>query len=128
MSPHLVFADLVPGDLMEHRLSELRDRLHYAESLNQDRESDIQTLRQQLNILMKAPRTQNNGYVILWLNVALLYLILCVKLWAFIIDVMNPVSNYTHLYCCILLVNIHDDELLSKWDVFIVVCNICMHC
>ena len=37
--------DLTEVDLMEKRLAELRDRLHYAESLNQEREHDLLILR-----------------------------------------------------------------------------------
>ncbi len=55
----MYLADVVSTDLMDRRLTELRDRLHYAESLNQDRESDIQTLRQQLNVLMLAHKNNN---------------------------------------------------------------------
>ena len=37
---------------MEKNLAELRDRLFYAEALNQEREHDVQNLRSQLKVLM----------------------------------------------------------------------------
>ena len=49
-----VLPDLTEADLMEKRLAELRDRLHHAESLNQERENDIHSLKGQINVLMGA--------------------------------------------------------------------------
>jgi len=44
--------DLTEMDLMEKHLAELRDRLHFAESLNQEREHDIHSLRNQVKLLL----------------------------------------------------------------------------
>jgi len=44
--------DLSEVDLMEKNLAELRDRLHFAESLNEERENDIHNLRNQMKLLM----------------------------------------------------------------------------
>ncbi len=51
---NLLFSDLTVEDLMEKRLADLRDRLHHAESLNQERDSDIHMLRNQINVLAGA--------------------------------------------------------------------------
>jgi hypothetical protein len=44
---------------MQKNLAELRDRLYYAEALNQERENDIQNLRNQIKLLMGAHRHGN---------------------------------------------------------------------
>jgi len=47
---------------MEKNLAELRDRLHYAESLNEERENDIHNLRNQIK-LFKDVHQHGNKYV-----------------------------------------------------------------
>ena len=51
--------DLTEVDLMEKKLAELRDRLHYAESLNEERENDIHNLRNQVKMFMGVHRHGN---------------------------------------------------------------------
>ena len=48
------------GD-MEKRLSDLRDRLQFAETLTQDREQDILTLKKQMNLLLGAQNISSAG-------------------------------------------------------------------
>lgn len=51
--------DLTEVDLLEKHLAELRDRLHYAESLNREREHDMLSLRNQIKLMLDV-RKQNN--------------------------------------------------------------------
>ena len=44
-------------DLVEKRLADLRDRLHHAETLNQERDRDIHMLYQQISLLLGAQGT-----------------------------------------------------------------------
>jgi len=46
----LYVEDLIEVNLMEKNLADLRDRLHYAESLNEERENDIHNLRNQIKL------------------------------------------------------------------------------
>ena len=48
----MLSVDLSEVDLMQKNLAELRDRLYYAEALNQERENDVHNLRNQLKVLM----------------------------------------------------------------------------
>jgi len=45
---------------MEKNLADLRDRLHYAESLNDERENDIHNLRNQVKLFMGVHRHRGN--------------------------------------------------------------------
>ena len=44
---------------MQKNLAELRDRLYYAEALNQERENDVQNLRNQMKLLAGAHQSSN---------------------------------------------------------------------
>jgi len=55
----LFISELSEVDLMEKNLAELRDRLHYAESLNAERENDIHNLRNQIKLFMGVHRHGN---------------------------------------------------------------------
>jgi len=44
---------------MEKNLADLRDRLHYAESLNVERENDVHNLRNQIKLFMGVHRHGN---------------------------------------------------------------------
>ncbi|KAK2170426.1 hypothetical protein LSH36_3g29011 [Paralvinella palmiformis] len=52
--------DLNENTLLEQKLAELRDRLHYAESLNTERENDVHILRSQIRVLLSS-QTFPNG-------------------------------------------------------------------
>ena len=56
----MLFTDLTEVNLMEKNLADLRDRLHYAESLNEERENDIHNLRNQLKLFMGVHRHRGN--------------------------------------------------------------------
>lgn len=51
--------DLTEVDLMEKHLAELRDRLHYAESLNREREHDVVNLRNQVKLMLEVRQHSN---------------------------------------------------------------------
>ena len=44
---------------MEKHLAELRDRLHYAESLNREREHDVVNLRNQVKLMLEVRQHSN---------------------------------------------------------------------
>lgn len=54
--------DLTELDLMEKHLAELRDRLHYAESLNKEREHDMHNLRNQVKLMMDIHQKANLSF------------------------------------------------------------------
>jgi len=55
----LFYVDLTEVNLMEKNLAELRDRLHYAESLNEERENDIHNLRNQIKLFVGVHQHSN---------------------------------------------------------------------
>uniref|UniRef100_T1J3G6 MGAT4 conserved region domain-containing protein n=1 Tax=Strigamia maritima TaxID=126957 RepID=T1J3G6_STRMM len=53
--------DLSQEQILQHKIVELRERLHHAEMLNQERRSDVINLRQKFNILLNSALADNGS-------------------------------------------------------------------
>ena len=49
-----MYSELTSENLLEHRLTELRDRLEHAEYMSREREGDAHIIHSQLDVLIQA--------------------------------------------------------------------------